>query len=211
MSNPVQDVQRLGQSIWYDNIRRGLLDSGELKRLIEMGVTGLTSNPTIFEKAIAGSTDYDEALTELARSDKSVDESYEALVIEDIRNTADLLRPIYDRTNGVDGYASLEVSPKLAHDTAGTTAEARRLFGALDKPNVMIKVPATRGGHPRRPPAYKRRHQHQRYPHLLAGSLPAGDGGLHYAGLEEYIAGRRRPLPHSLRGLVLREQGRYCR
>ena len=148
MSNPVQDVQRLGQSIWYDNIRRGLLDSGELKRLIEMGVTGLTSNPTIFEKAIAGSTDYDEALTELARSDKSVDESYEALVIEDIRNTADLLRPIYDRTNGVDGYASLEVSPKLAHDTAGTTAEARRLFGALDKPNVMIKVPATAEGIP---------------------------------------------------------------
>ena len=148
MSNPVQDVQRLGQSIWYDNIRRGLLDSGELKRLIEMGVTGLTSNPTIFEKAIAGSTDYDEALTELARSDKSVDESYEALVIEDIRNTADLLRPIYDRTGGVDGYASLEVSPKLAHDTAGTTAEARRLFGALDKPNVMIKVPATPEGIP---------------------------------------------------------------
>ena len=148
MSNPVQDVQRLGQSIWYDNIRRGLLDSGELKRLIEMGVTGLTSNPTIFEKAIAGSTDYDEALTELARSDKSVDQSYEALVIEDIRTTADLLRPIYDRTGGVDGYASLEVSPKLAHDTAGTTAEARRLFGALDKPNVMIKVPATAEGIP---------------------------------------------------------------
>ena len=148
MSNPVQDVQRLGQSIWYDNIRRGLLDSGELKRLIEMGVTGLTSNPTIFEKAIAGSTDYDEALTELARSDKSVDQSYEALVIEDIRNTADLLRPIYDRTGGVDGYASLEVSPKLAHDTAGTTAEARRLFDALDKPNVMIKVPATAEGIP---------------------------------------------------------------
>ncbi len=148
MSNPVQDVQRLGQSIWYDNIRRGLLDSGELKRLIEMGVTGLTSNPTIFEKAIAGSTDYDDALTELARSDKSVDDSYESLVIEDIRNTADLLRPIYDRTAGVDGYASLEVSPKLAHDTAGTTAEARRLFGALDKPNVMIKVPATAEGIP---------------------------------------------------------------
>ena len=148
MSNPVQDIQRLGQSIWYDNIRRGLLDSGELKRLIEMGVTGLTSNPTIFEKAIAGSTDYDEALAELARSDKSVDQSYEALVIEDIRNTADLLRPIYDRTGGVDGYASLEVSPKLAHDTAGTTAEARRLFGALDKPNVMIKVPATAEGIP---------------------------------------------------------------
>ena len=199
MSNPVQDVQRLGQSIWYDNIRRGLLDSGELKRLIEMGVTGLTSNPTIFEKAIAGSTDYDDALTELARSDRSVDDSYEALVIEDIRNTADLLRPIYERTGGVDGYASLEVSPKLAHDTAGTTAEARRLFGALDKPNVMIKVPATAEGIPRRSPAYKRGHQHQRYPHLLAGSLPAGDGGLHrWTG--RVHRRRRRPLPHSLRG-----------
>ena len=148
MSNPVQEVQRLGQSIWYDNIRRGLINSGELQRLIDLGVTGLTSNPTIFEKAIAGSTDYDEALLKLAVEDKNPQAVFEALAIEDIRATADLLRPIYDRTDGADGYASLEVSPHLARDTEGTIAEARRLFAALDRPNVMVKVPATLEGIP---------------------------------------------------------------
>ena len=148
MSNSVQQAQALGQSIWYDNVRRGLLTSGELKRLIEQGVTGLTSNPTIFEKAIAGSTDYDQALLSLAQGDMSAKDTYEALVLEDIRSAADILRPIYDRTGGADGYASLEVSPALAHDTQGTVAEARRLHAALDRPNVMIKVPATAGGIP---------------------------------------------------------------
>ena len=148
MTNSIQEVQKLGQSIWYDNIRRGLLGSGELRRLIEQGITGLTSNPTIFEKAIAGSTDYDEALTALAHAGKDVRETYEALVIEDIRAAADLLRPIYDRTSAADGYASLEVSPALAHDTEGTVTEARRLFAALDRPNVMVKVPATPEGIP---------------------------------------------------------------
>ena len=148
MSNPVQEVQRLGQSIWYDNIRRGLIDSGELQRLIDLGVTGVTSNPTIFEKAIAGSTDYDEALLKLALDDKNPQAVFEALAIEDIRAAADMLRPIYDRTDGSDGYASLEVSPHLAHDTDGTIVEARRLFAALDRPNVMVKVPATTEGIP---------------------------------------------------------------
>ena len=146
--NPVQEVQRLGQSIWYDNIRRGLIVSGELQRLIDLGVTGLTSNPTIFEKAIAGSSDYDEALLALSQQDKDTPEIFEGLAIEDIQATADLLRPIYDRTMGGDGYASLEVSPHLAHDTGGTIVEARRLFGALDRPNVMVKVPATLEGIP---------------------------------------------------------------
>ena len=148
MSNPVQEVQRLGQSIWYDNIRRGLIKSGELQRLIDLGVSGVTSNPTIFEKAIAGSTDYDEALLKLALHDVGPQSVFEALAIEDIRAAADLLRPIYDRTAGADGYASLEVSPHLAHDTEGTIAEARRLFAALDRPNVMVKVPATPQGIP---------------------------------------------------------------
>ena len=148
MSNPVQEVQRLGQSIWYDNIRRGLIKSGELQRLIDLGVSGVTSNPTIFEKAIAGSTDYDEALLKLVLDDKNSQAVFEALAIEDIRAAADLLRPIYDRTDGADGYASLEVSPHLAHDTEGTIAEARRLFAALDRPNVMVKVPATPEGIP---------------------------------------------------------------
>jgi len=146
MTSPVQEVQRLGQSVWYDNIRRGLIRSGELQQLIDVGVSGVTSNPTIFEKAIAGSTDYDEALLGLAQDAKSTQELFEALAIEDIRAAADLLRPIYDRTNGVDGYASLEVSPELAHNTGGTISEAKRLFGALDRPNVMVKVPATPEG-----------------------------------------------------------------
>ena len=148
MTNSLQETQRLGQSIWYDNMRRGLLGSGELQRLLSLGVTGLTSNPTIFEKAIAGSTDYDDALLALSRDGKSVGATYEALVVEDIRAAADLLRPIYDRTGGVDGYASLEVNPALAHDTNDTVAEGRRLFAALARPNVMIKVPATAEGIP---------------------------------------------------------------
>ncbi|MCH8087638.1 MAG: bifunctional transaldolase/phosoglucose isomerase, partial [Chloroflexi bacterium] len=148
MDNPVLEARRLGQSIWYDNIRRGLITSGELGRLIETGVTGLTSNPTIFERAIAGSTDYDEALLGMANSGKSTAETFEALAIDDIRAAADLLLPIYEATGGVDGYASLEVSPTLAHDTEGTVAEAERLYSVLDRPNVMIKVPATPEGIP---------------------------------------------------------------
>ena len=148
MTNPVQQIKRLGQSVWLDNIRRGMITSGELQRLIEVGVSGLTSNPTIFEKSISGSTDYDDALVELAQAGKSALEIYEALTIEDIQATANLLRPVYDRTDGADGYASLEVNPHLAHDTEGTIAEARRLFAALDRPNVMIKVPGTPEGIP---------------------------------------------------------------
>jgi len=148
MTNTIQEVQRLGQSIWYDNIRRGLIKSGELTSLIGLGVSGVTSNPTIFEKAIAGSTDYDETLLQLASGDKSSQELFEAFAIEDIRAAADLLRPVYDRTGGDDGYASLEVSPALAHDTEGTIGEAQRLFAALDRPNVMVKVPATPEGIP---------------------------------------------------------------
>ena len=144
----LQQVQQLGQSIWYDNIRRGLLASGELEHLIQLGVTGLTSNPTIFEKAISESTDYDDALVSPAREDHDTKETYERLAMEDIRVAADLLRPVYDRTGGADGYASLEVSPALAHDTEATIAEAVRLFATLDRPNTMIKVPATPEGIP---------------------------------------------------------------
>jgi len=146
MANPIKETQKLGQSIWYDNVRRGLLTSGELAQLIKTGITGLTSNPTIFEKAISGSSDYDEALLALALEGRSSEESFEAMALEDIRDVADLLRPVYDATKGVDGYASLEVSPTLAHDTDGTVAEALRLFSELDRPNVMVKVPATPEG-----------------------------------------------------------------
>ncbi|MFB0506078.1 MAG: transaldolase, partial [Thermodesulfobacteriota bacterium] len=149
--NPLVELQKLGQSIWYDNIRRGLLTSGELKGMIDAGeIVGVTSNPAIFEKAIAGSTDYDEAMTVRLREDPhaSPESLYERLVIEDIQTTADLLAPVYERTDGVDGYVCVEVSPRLAHDTNGTIAEARRFFAAINRPNVMVKVPATSEGLP---------------------------------------------------------------
>lgn len=148
MNSALENTHRLGQSIWYDNIGRGLIDSGELKRLIESGITGLTSNPTIFEKAIAGSTDYDDALASLARAGRNTLETYESLVMDDIRAAADLLHPVYDKSGAADGYASLEVSPTLANDTEATVAEALRLFAELDRPNAMIKVPATPAGIP---------------------------------------------------------------
>jgi len=144
----LRELAELGQAIWLDYIRRSLLTSGELQNLINQGVRGVTSNPTIFEKAIAGSADYDEDLHRLVDEGKSVAEIYEALALEDIRRAADLLRPVYEQTNGADGYVSLEVSPTLAHDTEGTVAEARRLFAVLSRPNVLIKVPATPEGIP---------------------------------------------------------------
>lgn len=144
----LHELNRLGQSIWYDNIRRALLDNGEMQALIEAGVTGVTSNPTIFEKAIVGSSDYDTELRQLIAAGMPVGAIYEKLAIADIQRTADLLRPVYERTGGADGYVSLEVSPTLAHDTEGTIAEARRLFAALERPNVMIKIPATPAGIP---------------------------------------------------------------
>ena len=148
MSNAVEQARGLGQSVWYDNIRRGLIESGELQRLIDTGVSGLTSNPTIFEKAITGSADYDDALDGLARQGKTATEIFETLTMEDIRAAADLLRPTYDATGGADGYAYLEVSPHLARDTRGTVEEAERLFAALERPNVLIKIPATPEGIP---------------------------------------------------------------
>lgn len=148
LSNAILEANMLGQSVWLDNIRRGMIQSGELKRLVDIGVSGLTSNPTIFEKAVEGSSDYDDTLLEHARDGKSTEETYEALVIEDIRSAADVLRTHYDRTGGADGYASLEVNPHLATDTEGTISEAKRLFETLDRPNVMVKVPATPQGVP---------------------------------------------------------------
>ncbi|MFQ5840059.1 MAG: bifunctional transaldolase/phosoglucose isomerase [Candidatus Methylomirabilales bacterium] len=149
--NPLQALQQQGQSCWLDYIRRNLIVSRELTRLIvKDGLRGVTSNPTIFEKAIAGSDDYDGALGALLAADPHADVRglYEQLAIEDIRMAADALKPVYDDTDGTDGFVSLEVSPHLAHDTAGTIAEARRLRRAVDRPNVMIKVPATPEGIP---------------------------------------------------------------
>lgn len=147
--NSLLDLQALGQSIWIDFISRGMISSGELQRMVEEdGVSGVTSNPSIFEKAIRESSDYEKALQALGSSGKSPEEIYQSLTVEDIKNVADLLRPAYERTGGGDGFVSLEVSPRLAHDTNGTIAEARQLWSAVNRPNAMIKVPATREGLP---------------------------------------------------------------
>ncbi len=149
VANPLVELQAHGQSVWLDNISKAVLDSGELKRLIEEdGLRGVTSNPTIFEKAINGSQDYDAALRRLALEGRSVEEIYESLVIDDIQRATDLFRPLFRETRGLDGYVSLEVSPKLANATQRTLDEARRLWKQVDRPNVMIKVPATPEGIP---------------------------------------------------------------
>lgn len=149
--SPLNKLAELGQSIWYDNIHRSLLKNGELARMIrEDSITGLTSNPTIFEKAIAHSTDYDAEIQSFLRQNPDADaiSLYEALAISDIRAATDLMRPIYERTGRRDGFVSLEVSPTLAHDTEGSVNEARRLFTTVDRPNVMIKIPGTAEGLP---------------------------------------------------------------
>jgi transaldolase/glucose-6-phosphate isomerase len=138
----------IGQSLWLDTIRRSLMTSGELQRYINQGLRGMTSNPSIIDKAIAGSADYDEDFERLVAEGRLPRNIYEALAVEDIRLAADLFRPLHDATGGEDGYVSLEVSPHLAHDTEETIKEARYLFETLDRPNVMIKVPATREGYP---------------------------------------------------------------
>jgi transaldolase/glucose-6-phosphate isomerase len=147
MGNPPVEVQAFGQSIWIDNIRRKLLNDGTFQRLIdESGVVGVTSNPSIFQKAIGGSDDYDETIRQHITAD--VNTLYETLAVADIQQAADLFAPVYTRTAGRDGYVSLEVSPLLARDTEGTIAEAKRLFAAVGRPNVMIKIPATPEGIP---------------------------------------------------------------
>lgn len=147
--NPLLGLETFGQSVWLDFLSRHALDNGEIQRLIDQdGASGLTSNPSIFEKAIVGNHDYDAAIRSLALEGKSIEEIYETLTKEDIQRAADLFRPIYDRLEGGDGFVSLEVSPKLAHDTAGTIAEARHLWTAVSRPNLLIKVPGTREGLP---------------------------------------------------------------
>lgn len=147
--NPLLKVNELGQSIWLDYTRRDLVASGELRRLIQNdGLSGMTSNPSIFEKAIVGSKIYEDDIGKLAAQGRSPTLIYESLSQHDVREAADAFRPVYDRTQAGDGYVSLEVNPHLAHDTEGTITEARRLWRALDRPNVFIKVPATKAGLP---------------------------------------------------------------
>ncbi len=148
--NPLVDIRRLDQSLWLDFISRKVLQNGELKRRIdEDALRGVTSNPAIFEKAIGGSSDYDQTIKEQAQQGKSAEDIYEGLAVADVQAACDLFKSLYDsHDNSSDGYVSLEVSPKLANDTDGTIAEARKLWKAVDRPNVMIKIPATKEGLP---------------------------------------------------------------
>ncbi|THD70969.1 transaldolase [Phenylobacterium sp.] len=149
-ANPLKALTAAGQAIWLDYLHQDILATGELKRLIaDDGVTGLTSNPSIFEKAIGDGSSYDARIGQLAASGGTeTKDLYEGIAIVDIQGACDQLRPAFDRLNGRDGYASLEVSPTLANDTAGTVEEARRLWAAVDRPNLMIKVPGTGAGVP---------------------------------------------------------------
>ena len=146
--NKLQELAKRKQAIWLDTISRSMVRDGGLQKRIADGVRGVTSNPSIFKKAIADSHDYDDDIVRLSAMGKTLNGIYEALVLEDICQAADLLHPLYEQTNALDGYVSLEVSPKLANDTEGTIVEARRLFSALGRPNIMIKIPATCAGIP---------------------------------------------------------------
>ena len=144
-----QKLHDMGQSLWLDNITRGLLTSGTLRRYIqELSVTGLTSNPTIFDHAIKNSHDYDDAIGKKLKEGKSGEALFFELAVEDLRQAADLFRPIHDQTNGVDGWVSLEVSPLLAHDTAATITAAKELHARAGRPNLFIKIPGTKEGLP---------------------------------------------------------------
>ncbi len=141
-TNPLQQIAQHGQSVWYDNISREIIN-GELKRLIEEdGVVGQTSNPNFFKEAIVGRTEYDAQMRDLVQHGKSTEEIYEVLTTEDVRACCDIFAPVFARTKGADGYVSIEVSPLLAHKTEETTAEARRLWQVVGRPNLMIKIPA---------------------------------------------------------------------
>ena len=146
MTTKLHTLVEVGQSVWLDHIDRPLITSGALANYVNRGLRGVTSNPAIFQKAITESHAYDEQIQELALDGKSAQAIYEALTIEDSRAAADVLRPIFDETDGSDGFFSLEVNPHLAHDRQGTVSEATRLFTLVDRPNVMIKVPATQAG-----------------------------------------------------------------
>lgn len=148
-NNPLYKLLAQGQSVWLDSIQRKQIKSGELKNLINtVALRGETSNPSIFEKAIVGSSDYDAEIRELSAQDKDVAAIYEKLTTDDVRAACDVFRPLYDESDGGDGFVSIEVSPRLAHDTKGTIEEAKRLWQTVDRPNLMVKIPGTKEGTP---------------------------------------------------------------
>jgi transaldolase len=147
MPSPIERLHALGQSLWYDNLQRGQIENGEIAAMISRGdIRGITSNPTIFHQAITQSSAYDSDIKKLVASDQSIEEIYEELVVKDIRSAADMFRPLYEETEGGDGYVSLEVNPNLAYDTQATIDEVKRLWEKVDRPNLMVKIPATQPG-----------------------------------------------------------------
>jgi transaldolase len=148
--NNLQKLEQLGQSIWYDNISRGVILKGELKKMVDEGCLGVTSNPTIFDKAISGSSDYDDQIRQMVQKNASVDaaEIIQSLMVKDIQMACDVLRPVYERTKGGDGFVSIEVTPSKARDTKATIEEVRELWTTVNRPNLMVKIPATREGLP---------------------------------------------------------------
>jgi transaldolase len=158
---PLQDLAANDVSVWLDDLSRDRIRSGNLAELIDsMGVVGVTTNPSIFQKALAEGDAYDGQVDELASADASVDDAVFALTTADVRDACDVLRPVHDRTAGKDGRVSIEVDPRLAHDTARTVEQAKALAAAVDRPNLFIKIPATVEG--------------QRHPDLLPGPVPRG-------------------------------------
>ena len=142
-------LTKAGTSVWLDQIRRSLIEGGELQRLVdEYSLRGVTSNPAIFEKAILGSSDYDEQLSELAAAGRTAEQIYDEIAVTDVRAAADVLRPVYEETGGYDGYVSLEVLPGVARDTQATLEQARAYWAAVDRPNLLIKIPGTPEGVP---------------------------------------------------------------
>ena len=146
VNTTIGELREFGQSVWLDSISRSLINSGRLKEMIDVGLLGMTSNPTIFDKAISSSNDYDEKICELYTTGKSIFEMYDDITICDVQDAADIFMPVYEKTNGLDGYVSLEINPKLALDTKKTIEEGRRLYSKVNRPNVMFKVPATDAG-----------------------------------------------------------------
>lgn len=146
--NPLEALHAEGQSIWYDFISRDFIASGKMKELVDKGVRGMTSNPTIFEKAISKGHDYDEQITDLGRAGRTTDEIATELFVTDVRNACDVMRPAFDGSNGADGFISIEVNPRLAAHTEATIAEALQLWARIDRPNLMVKIPATPEGMP---------------------------------------------------------------
>src|SRR5579883_173105 len=149
MPNSWKDVEQLGQSLWYDNLSRSFISGGKIASMIdELGLRGITSNPSIFEKSISGSDEYDDDIETAIREGLTTAEIYERLTTDDVRNAADVMRPVFDRTQGEDGYVSIEVDPRIASKTKETIEAARRLWKTVDRPNIMIKIPGTPEGLP---------------------------------------------------------------